>query len=517
MRKAPSRFTWRSDSPAPFESSWMIFAKIIALNYLKPHVVWDEIATQPSEERKRKKLSLHQSEWINFDRFSDSLGVKVNRLKKGFLDQLGFAVSSTDIAKGIRFCPDCLAKGFHCTYFNLSLIEACPWHGAKLLPACKECVQLMVSGLTRENWVERHFHPDRSDIDADIIYKSKCGHLSFIPHLSNSINHFSEDEQSGVNVACNLMLRWWYMINSSIHPYALFAQKLFDQKLSDEELKKSLSIAKEIAGECPWPLRLTDAPAGRCEWRQTVSQSNINNDEMQDYLVGIYKSIRRHIFRRILRHHRDCVLFLLELNEYEAQKMISSTTCSFALAFAWWRMLLEKNNLLLNSRRIQSPLRLNTELSIGLQDSKLIQNPKSLAHIWYIQFFVILDIIESKIDKVSFDISRWEILSYQVPKQANFEFVPDTLSSSELANGRWLVLYPEAKNLMVKADQRCEFKFDESTFTEEMYSIHNISLLKFRRAGHVQFRIINLSEQRKNFLKSYAAMDGHFYEFNEEE
>lgn len=514
MRNFTSKFTWNTDSPAPFESSWMIFAKIMALNYSKPHVVWDVITAHSSAERKGKRLLLHHSEWINFERFSDALGIKANRLKKGFLDQLGFAVSTTDIAAGIRFCPECLAKGYHCSYFNLSLIDACPWHGVKLLPACKECTKIIVSGLKREKSVEQHSYSNWSESGAGLIYKSECGHLRVIPQLSTSLHPLSEEEQSGINVACNLMLRWWYMINVSDHPYALFAQKLFSKRQSDEELKKCLAIANEIAGLCPWPLRLNHISTGRCEWRQTGGrESKVNNKEKEDYLLGIYKSVRRHIFRRCLRHHRDCVLFLLELDEYEAQHLISSTACSIALAYIWWRMVLEQNNLLPHFRRFgYSHSGINKDLSIGVNDSKLIRSPKSLAHLWFIQFFVILDSIERKIDKKSFDINRWELLSYGESNIASYEFVPDrNLSSSESSDGRWLALYPDADYLIGKGDQRCAFKFERRSFTEEMYTIRTVSLLKYRRARHVQFRIINLTEQRQNFLNSYAAFDGHFF------
>lgn len=510
MRDSPSKFTWDIDSPAPFESSWMIFAKIMILNYLKPHLVWDVITAHPSNEKKDKRLLLHHSEWINFERFSAALGVRSNRLRKGFLDQLGFTARYSDIANGIRLCPECLAKGYHCSYFNLSLIDACPWHGVKLLPACKECAQAMFFGLTCEIGKEQYGDPDCTSSGAELIYRSKCGHLSHLPQVSKPLNGFSIEEESGVNVACNSFMQWWYTINISQHSYAPFARKLFSNWVRDEELEKCLAIANDIAGPCPWPLKIACMRAGRCEWRQTKVRESTEDHEkkQQDYYRTIYKSVRRHIFRRFIRQHRGCVAKLLRLKDYEEHYLISSTVCSLALAYVSWRVHMERNSFVQKKR---SPFPINTDMRIGVHDFELIRNPKSLAHLWFIQFFLVLDSIERLIDKESFDIHRWDVALFGQPYIATYEFIPDGDSRSPKAcNGRWLALYPEADSLIGKGRRRCAVKLERECITPDMYTIGSLSLLNYRPDWSAMFRIINLSEQRKNFAESYAYEENYY-------
>lgn len=106
------RFTWHRHAPAPFESAWSVFAKILALNHTKPKVIFDVICNDQSKNSRKVLLTLDSS-WVDFDRFSQALNVKANQLKTCFLDQLGFSLEDIAYVKDIRICRQCLAKGYH--------------------------------------------------------------------------------------------------------------------------------------------------------------------------------------------------------------------------------------------------------------------------------------------------------------------------------------------------------------------------------------------------------------------
>ena len=510
---APPKFTWNSDSPAPFESSWMIFAKIMILNYLKPPLVWDVITDHPSDKKNDKKLLLHNSDWINFDRFSVAVGVKPDRLRKGFLDQLGFPHESTDTSDGIRFCPECLAKGYHCSFFNLALIDACPWHGCRLLHACKECAKTIAKGLMREKGKGQDYDSNLAASGANLIYRSNCDHLRYLPQMNIQPNSFSSDEESGINVACNSLLQWWYTLNVSQHPYASFARRVFTRWEKDEELIKCLEVACDIAGPCPWPLRLFPLPVARCKWRQTADPLLLTDyEDKQKYYETVYKSVRRHIFRRCLRKHRSCLVNLMSLTNHKEQYLISSTVCSLALAYISWRMQMERYGVLSQLRKKGKPsFYINTDIRVGVQAFGMTKTPKSMAHLWLIEFFAILNKIEMQIDKKSLDIYRWDASLFSQFNTLTCEFVPDGNPQPHIdATGYWLALYPNAEFYIKRGEQRCAGKLDDKCFTPEMYTVGSLSLLNYRPERYVLFRVINISEQRKNFTESYAYEERHY-------
>src|SRR5208283_2814757 len=92
------RMTWNPQDPAPYESAWSIFAKLMALNYCRPAEIANAIKYRGLKTL--RKIEFRNSAWIDFARFGALLNVDPNRLRAGFLDQLGFPQFSTDQDSG---------------------------------------------------------------------------------------------------------------------------------------------------------------------------------------------------------------------------------------------------------------------------------------------------------------------------------------------------------------------------------------------------------------------------------
>ncbi len=132
------RLTWNPLGPAPYESAWSVFVKLMALNFCKPLDIAQAIAR--STVPVPNTLDFRQSDWIDFERYGRLLGVAPSRLRAGFLDQLGFPTAYNEkLGKGLRFCPECLGHGYHSVLFDLALISECPIHNCRLTRACLSC------------------------------------------------------------------------------------------------------------------------------------------------------------------------------------------------------------------------------------------------------------------------------------------------------------------------------------------------------------------------------------------
>jgi hypothetical protein len=102
------RLTWNSLCPHPYESGWSVFAKVLAVNYMRPHELVEIIKKRDVE--KGHRLTHLDSSWIDFERFGAALGVASYRLRQCFLDELGFRITPS-IYPGVRHCQACLCEG----------------------------------------------------------------------------------------------------------------------------------------------------------------------------------------------------------------------------------------------------------------------------------------------------------------------------------------------------------------------------------------------------------------------
>lgn len=205
------RFTWNPTLPLPYESAWGLFSKLLALNYCNPADIAEAIVKRgviPPLE-----LNFRDSSWIDIDRFSDMLGVHPYRLRLCFLDQLGFPHVTPDDRGGIRFCPLCLAKGYHSIFFDLGMVSGCPIHGVKLENPCALCSKTILRvGLRRE--VRRQGAKGLLDLNAsEHVYGSPCGHINFDPNrMVRPAFTMTKSEVRELELWGDRFVQWWISI-----------------------------------------------------------------------------------------------------------------------------------------------------------------------------------------------------------------------------------------------------------------------------------------------------------------
>lgn len=445
------RLTWHPFDPAPYESAWSIFCKLIALNFCKPADIANAIRRRGGSEL--ISLAFRDCDWIDFDRFSELTGVASNRLKAGFLQELGFPVFPSRFrAEGIRFCPECLKFGYHCSLFDLALVTECPIHRKTLQKGCAVCYKAVAkNGLVRELSPHRinggviHDSAWRSDI-----YTSKCGHLYFDPEKVLGISRFDFNQRREVNMACEEFIKWWRkaFTSSKASPslIARLAQTTFEDR--DEcALRLIMDISQKVAGKCPWPTSVAPSPASWVTSR--CSKINLSNGsrsiEFNSDLGKIYRSLRRHIFKKYIQPSHLICWREMAAYDLEMSRAISShTVCVMVLAYMSWRMSIEGfSNIEVFG--LKKPQHAN------LFSFDFVKNTETeLANFWYAQFFAILGVIEDKVKSGGhFYIERSD-------RNARFvgiaEFVPNI--EQESSSGTWYIVF-HSKDRATRIAAKC--------------------------------------------------------------
>lgn len=456
-----TRMTWNPSDPAPYESGWCIFAKLMALNFCSPAYIASAIKF--ADQKRRNHLNFRDSSWIDFDRFGELLGVAPNRLRAGFLDQLGFPLFNYEEKRGIRYCPECLTVGYHNVLFDLALVTECPIHHRQLEKACPACFKTVYSkGLIRSP------RPYRipggaigdSEWDSDL-YSSSCGHISFEPDLVMRISKLDDATRQQIRTSCECVVQWWSRVFSSPIGHTEFIAQLvrgsFDR--SDErELGVGLDIATSVAGPFPWRASVEPISA---EWLrcQTYGVAEKGYRLPFDSDLGkTYRAIRRHLFSKyVIRSHKLC---WLEMSNYEQSlswAISMDKVCPAVLAYMAWRMSIEEfSNIESFQHRGPISPTIRSMIHIG-------HSASAIANFWYAQFFAIHGKIKNELKKGGhFFIERYLMGSHYC---GSASLLPDEGTQQGHFSGTWWIAYPSKSNLTGAIPSQCLLRMKRDTET----------------------------------------------------
>ena len=137
------RLTWHKGSVLPFASLWHTVMRAAVLNALRvrelpytsavpgakvaPELLAIDLVFNESDRTRRAAIAVPTlAKWLG-----EAEGAFVWSHLGGVMPDLRFVLSS-----GLRWCPECLAGGYHSVLFSVRLLKDCPIHGCRLLDAC---------------------------------------------------------------------------------------------------------------------------------------------------------------------------------------------------------------------------------------------------------------------------------------------------------------------------------------------------------------------------------------------
>lgn len=440
--------TWNPADPAPYESAWSIFVKLLALNFCKPIDIVRSIAW--NSDYRIKKLDFWQSSWIDFERFGVLLRVDPDRLRMGFLDQLGFPQFSSYRSAGIRFCPECLKLGYHCIFFDLALVSKCPIHQVSLTKGCNVCCSTVASNGLLHNKLSNKVPEDLiNDITwKEEPYTSRCGHIYFNPETVMESFHTDFTIRKEMKEACEELLQWWEKIFSGSNSLPALVANLAQESFLKESVRTialSLDIASSLAGNCPWPTSISPLPANWLKCQKTETLDKLKKINLNSYLGHIYRAVRRHIFNRYIRpSHLDC---WHEMSNYElwmSRSLSSHTVCTTVMAYMAWRMSIEGfSNIEVFGIKGCAKFDILSFETFG-------STANETACFWYAQFFEILGRLEELVEKRGhFYVER----SYRsLMFCAHPTFIPKEDGSKE---GTWWISFANKNHVIRGSKERC--------------------------------------------------------------
>ncbi|MEB1806013.1 MAG: hypothetical protein LPK26_01720 [Bacillaceae bacterium] len=354
------KLTWNNNWISTFESPWGILEKLKYANYLSAKDIFRLLGNEKVQKLKSGIGEVHRN-LLTLQGFDDEavksvLGFSIHDHNQFLLQKIfqGFYNFSEKpsfyFRKDLFLCTECIAHGYHSLFFQLKLIQHCPFHGNPLTRGCSKCND-SIPYLFTDCYTEEPF-------------LCKCGHLWLSPnnasrpisqwkHIKND-NIQSETLKKWINLGKNeisLLKRCRFFTgvdlenttgvmdhllsivehnsqstSSHIHHKIVTANYINSLKINIQNLRNNSSNLKKIncnEFEESWVLLQSD------------SKYKYYYDHIYDSSRKTVNSVARQVRKFIYPKHKTCVKRLVKLLKEKEQPF--PPVCPYAYAYIFWK------------------------------------------------------------------------------------------------------------------------------------------------------------------------------------
>ncbi|MEX0297210.1 hypothetical protein AAH995_28545 [Pseudomonas putida] len=302
---------------APYESSWMMYLKVLLNNDISMDDLQGLIA-KPGYLRSR--FLWYSSAGIDLEVLAGALNARREYLYSAFIDLLAWWDSGLSTER-VRHCGTCLSKRYHCSLFQLPWITHCPVHNERL-KGCKAC-----AGLFRSSTISS-VHGQCSE--------GVCHHVQSFYSKDFAACLLSDDELAKFDRWASSLARWLRKaraVNKS-------------ERCTSPGERLGLSCGRAFLvymrflegkiGKCPSPFS-----GPKFEVRRTVLPGTRRFDvaakgDLDIDLIACVKAIRRQIFKRYIKRHHKCLQKFKRHGVCHSHLLIGRVRCSCSIAYCSW-------------------------------------------------------------------------------------------------------------------------------------------------------------------------------------
>jgi len=356
-QEQPSSLCWREAWASRYDSAYVLLSKFALLNAFVASDLAVLFVARGKGLRNRIRsapnLSLIDASNYDLPLLSKHLKLSDDGVKEAFIDE-ELSASGCSISQDLRFCPACLKRGFHTAIYQLDMLIRCPIHGCKLASRCPHCKLRIPYRLQSRLFSSPFCCPGCKTLLTKDFSNGKDK-----PHV------LTNDEQLMIGNVIDLLRLKQHIFTCSadIEKHFSFydnaqyriARPLLERKKEDyfSFLEAVISrwstpnsgVMEEAGAGVSWILHSEYVPKLKPGFRAkaspgTLTESRRNWYERDDKfwsLMPIYKAIRRHIWRRIVRNHKSCARVVARALWWSPQDRRTPPTCPVAYAFLQWR------------------------------------------------------------------------------------------------------------------------------------------------------------------------------------
>jgi hypothetical protein len=354
---------WRDEWLTGFDSSYGLFSKFALLNVMTAREIAQIFVSSNCGKRQailaRPNVDLRDSSVFDLVGMSHAMHVDLDAVRHAFLVDL-LPQSHRKSVDYLRWCSKCAAFGFHTPIFQLAIVSDCPIHGIPLHSHCKHCNAQIPYRFRDDVMLAPFACPSCAKEFASSMRDPRTKSFRSKPRdytaLENVIRLMAfEDQIFPIKMELNRARKSlalgevviskadWRRKESEYTGFVIQVLRNLQAEVESKQVELPLQGVAEIVlgarSEPPLPRRLRDRKRKRAktEGVERFGPSASWDQKLQD-LYDVYKAIRRHLWRRVVKQHRDCIYTAAKRLWWYVEGEVTPHICPVAEAFIRWRM-----------------------------------------------------------------------------------------------------------------------------------------------------------------------------------
>jgi hypothetical protein len=362
-RERAEQWCWRTKWHIHGESAMTLFWKFALLNQLTARELAPLITNRTSGRRSKicvkPDVDLRDASVFDLDQLAHMFRIPTSRIRRAFLYEIlpGSVLRSHG---HLRWCTQCLDRGFHSPLFQMRQTQTCPLHEHRLREACPACGYQIPFRLNNP-FVLKPFCCPRCGTDLAPgmnqdrpellrLRQEHISNLSLLLQFYRAVDADQMDVDDSDRLFISARKAGVFHVDVEelgIHSrYASFIAQVVDDAAPGLYMQRAglrLEPVKQCECGCWRPIssddddEFVDDDWGAGDELKTVPVSEV----CLSALIDTYKAIRRRLWRQVLRKHQRCVRSAAARMGWRVDGQRTGAFCSQALAFIRWRMLWE--------------------------------------------------------------------------------------------------------------------------------------------------------------------------------
>lgn len=322
---------WKPSETYKYESLWSLLNKICLWNCISISGLFSVLG-HPKNKKVGGLHNLAQPDSTTMDAIQALTGMNRELLNESVVSAyLGINDGALFTDYNLRFCPECIAHGFHTVIFQMGFVEKCPLHKELLLEACPRCKE-------------------------EIPYKSRFGYSCFCGHrfwpsrsrrknIKFSTQILSEGFKETIGwLKCKS--KHDYLLEATIASGALGHVDNLATYWANMYVEKIIPTSFHATIDYIYTKHEHIQPYKKMNYEKTISAdyryiSSTDNTE----LTRIYQDAEKHIREVFLKEHQDCINNARHGFVPNIFSLYSGNLkCAYTKTYLLWRLYWEAEN-----------------------------------------------------------------------------------------------------------------------------------------------------------------------------
>jgi hypothetical protein len=366
-RPPETSWCWREDWYTGMCSAFGLILKFGLLNAVSGKEIAKAFISKKcgikSETCASPNVDLRDARLFDIEIMAEAFRITPKEIRASFLFEL-LPKSGAKSSEHLRWCEQCLARGFHTPVFQMVLVSACPIHQKPLRSLCRWCGQSIAYRL-RQDLLEAPFccphckedmAPGLRDTRANVLLprpddrKVLAETMAFLQLEEESVCAKMEMERRVQQYGQGELIFSKPSADGRMSRYIGFVSQVIDHlRFAKSEAQAALSMESLELAERGMPAAVhpdDEDPALRHpSWaNQTDRAGNIDpvgeplGDAEIRSVTTVYQSVRRHLWKHVIRRHRRCVVAAARHLWWRMDEETTASFCPIAEAYIRWRM-----------------------------------------------------------------------------------------------------------------------------------------------------------------------------------